>query len=294
MVLGCLIELSYICIKPYMNNHDLGFLLSDDVHFHQEQNEISPLLAYSLPVVKKYFPFAEYLALSFLQPLEVVTLTSKGKEIINEREDISVCVEDDTVPVGRILHLELGSSMHGRLTFPKNVRPVSPILWICPQEDIPLQKPIKITLPHTVKYEEATSELIFMKVHHEMPLMMPTNTEYKFEFEEMVHHEGVEFNERNGSIFTKQFCPVCIAKKTEKPSPNRYWLLRTQPQPQNRNTSNISVDYCVIYTLKTCLEVRTIAYVHVRSISLLRQFTTCMHVTIVVFNILWILLTDLQ
>ena len=262
-----------------MKNHELYmcFSLSD----YQEKNEIiSPFLAYSLPVVKKYYPFAEYLAMSFLQPLEVVTLASKGTEIINEREDISVHVEDDTLPVGRMLHLELGSSMHGRLSFPRNVRPVSPILWICPQEDVPLRKPIKITLPHTVKYEEGTSELIFMKVRHEMPLMMPTNTEYKFKFEEMVHHEGVEFNERNGSIFTKQFCPVCIAEKIEKPSPKRYWLLRTQPQ--SCNTSNISVDYCVIYTLKTCLEVRTIYVLEAYT----NQFITCMHVTIVACNVL--------
>ena len=217
---------------------------------------MQPFLAYSLPIVKKYYPYADNLALPFVHPLEVVTVTNKGKEIINEREDISVCVANDTVPVGRILHLELGSSMYGRLSFPKTVRPVSPILWICPQEDIPLQKPIKITLPHTVKYEEGTSELMFMKVHHETPLMMPTNTEYKFEFEEIVHHEGVEFNERNGSIFTKQFCTVCIVEKIDKPSPKRYRLLRTRPQ--NCNTSVLSVDYCVIYTLKTCLKVRIV------------------------------------
>ena len=165
-------------------------------------------------MVKKYFLFAERLALSFLHPMEVVTLTSKGEDIINEREGISVHVADDTVPVGRILHLELGSSMHGRLSFPTNVSPVSPILWICPQEDIDLQKAIKITLPHTVKYEESTTELVFMKARHETPLIMPTIMECKFEFEEIVHHEGVEFNERIGSISTRQFCQ-------HKRSPNR-------------------------------------------------------------------------
>ena len=204
-------------------------------------------------MVKKYFPFAETLALSFLHPLEVVTLTSKGIDIINEREGISVHVADDTVPVGRILHLELNSSMHGRLTFPANVSPVSPILWICPQEDIPLQKPIKVTLPHTVKYEEGTTELMFMKAHHETPLIMPTSSDYTFEFEEIVHHEGVEFNERNGLISTRQFCPVCIAQNISKPSNKRYLLLRTQPK--NNNSSKFSIDYCVIYTLPTCLEV---------------------------------------
>ena len=206
-------------------------------------------------MVKKYFPFAETLALSFLHPMEVVTLTSKGVEIINEREGISVHVADETVPVGRILHLELGSSMHGRLSFPTNVSPVSPILWICPQEDIPLQKAIKITLPHTVKYEKGTTELVFMKARHETPLIMPTIMECKFE--EIVHHEGVEFNERNGSISTRQFCPVCIAQKISKPSTKRYLLFQTQPQ--NGNSSRFSIDYCVMYMLPTCIEVRITA-----------------------------------
>ena len=235
-----------------------------------EENEVPSIFRCFLPVVKKYFLFSEALALSFLQPMELVTLTSKGKEIINEKEGISVHVADDTVPVGRILHLELGSSMHGRLSFPTNVSPVSPILWICPQEDIPLLKPIKITLPHTVKYEEGTSELVFMKAHHEMrhetPLIMPTSTEYRFEFEEIVHHEGVNFNKTNGSIFTKQFCPLCIAKKVLEPTCKRYKLLRTQPK--NNNTSRFSIDYCVVYTLPTCLEVRIVLYtVSIQTIS---------------------------
>ena len=230
-------------------------------HFPPKQNEVPSFLSHSLPVVTNYFPFAETLALSFLHPMEVVTLTSKGRDIINEREGISVHVAHDTVPVGRILHLELGSSMHGRLSFPKNVHPVSPILWICPQEDIPLQKPIKITLPHTVKYEEGNSKLMFMKAHHDMghetPLIMPTSTEYKFEFEEVVHHEGIEFSEENGSIFTKQFCTLCITENTLIPNTKKYMLLRTKPK--NYNTSNFSVDYCVIYKLSTCLEVRIAA-----------------------------------
>ena len=221
----------------------------------ETQERASFLSPHSLPVVKKSFPFAETLALSFLQPMEVVTLTSKGVEIINEKESISVHVADDTVPVGRILHLELGSSMHGRLSFPTNVSPVSPILWICPQEDIPLQKPIKITLPNKVKYEEGTTESMFMKAHHETPLIMPTSLEYTFKFEEIVDHEGVEFNERKGLIYIRQFCPVCIAQKISKPSPKKYLLLRTQPK--NNTSSTFSIDYCVI--LPTYLEVRIAA-----------------------------------
>ena len=244
--------------KLFLKHH--VFSHSDFAYFHQEQNIIPLFLTYSLPMVKKYFPFAETLALSFLQPMEVLTLTSKGKKIINERECISVHVADNTIPVGRILHLELGSSMHGRLFFPRNVCPVSPILWICPQKDIAIQKPIKIILPHTVKYEEGVSELVFMKVHHKAPLIMSTSTEYEFEFEEIACHEGVEFTERNGSIFTKQFCPVCIVEKVPRPSTKRYLLLRTQPQ--NCNTTRLSIDYSVMYTLPTCLEVITIVPRH--------------------------------
>ena len=216
-------------------------------------DEVAPFQYYSLPVVKKYFPFANALALSFLQPIEVVTLTSRGSIIINDKEGISIHVPDGAVPVRRRMHLEIGSAMHGNFSFPENMQPVSPILWMCPQEDIALQKPFKITLPHAVKYEEGTSELVFLKACHEQ-LPGTASVECKtFEFEQMTDYKRIEFNERNGSAFTQWFCCLCIAENVSKPVPKKYFLFRTQPP--SCNASRFAVDYCITYDLPTCIRV---------------------------------------
>ena len=222
------------------------------------KKDVSHLETYSLPVVKKYFHFADALELSFLQPIEVITLTSKGNIVTNDKEGITVHVPDDAVPVGKQLHIEVGSAMYGNLSFPKGMHPVSPILWICPQDEMDLLKPFKITLPHTVKYEEGVTELFFLKACHskELPIDMSTrfNELEVFNFEEMTHHKGIEFNERNASIYTKLFCCVCIAENVRRPTKKRYLLHRTQPC--YRNTREFAVDYCITFDMQTCVQVR--------------------------------------
>ena len=210
---------------------------------------------YSTSVINKYFHFADALVLSFLQPMEVVTLTHENKVVVIKNEGISLHVPDDAVPVGKRLNIEYGSAMYGRLSFPEDMRPVSPILWICPQEEMDLQKPFKITLPHTVKYEKGDTELFFLKACHnkELPIAMHE----VFDFEEMTHHNGIEFNEREGSVYTMRFCCVCIAENIRKPTKKRYLLHRTEPL--HRNSQKFAVDYCITFDLPTCIEVRHLA-----------------------------------
>ena len=224
------------------------------MHTDDLKKDVFHLKTYSLPVVKKYFHFADALELSFLQPIEVVTLTNEGKVVRNDKEGISICVPDDAVPVGKKLHMEVGSAMYGRLSFPEGMDPVSPILWICPQEEMDLLKPLKITLPHTVKYKEGVTELVFLKACHE-----EYSTIKRSEFEEMTHHKGYEFNEINGSVCTKTFCCLCIARKVSIPQPGtkRYMLYCAQSR---NNSSKISVDYCITYVLPTCMKVRKEKY----------------------------------
>ena len=211
-----------------------------------------------LPMVKKYFQFADTLDLSFLQPIEVITFTSEEKIVTIDKEEISICVPDNAVPIGRRLHMEVGSAMYGRLSFPENMRPVSPILWICPQEEMDLLKPLKITLPHTVQYEKCVTELFFLKACHDgkLPVTTSFNEMEVFNFEEMTKHKGIEFDERNGSVFTEQFCCVCIAENVCMPTNKSYLLHRTQPR--KRNTQEFAVDYCITFNLSTCVQVRNL------------------------------------
>ena len=208
-----------------------------------------------LPLVKKYAYFADALELAFVQPIKVVTLTHERQEVTIENEEISIHVPDDAIPVGKRLNIEYGSAMYGKLSFPEDMCPVSSILWICPQEEMDLLKPFKITLPHTVKYEEGVTELFFLKACHneELPIAM----QEVFNFEEMTQHNGIEFNQREGSVYTMRFCCVCIAENVRKPTKKRYLLYRTEPL--HRNSQKFAVDYCITFDLPTCIEVRHLA-----------------------------------
>ena len=173
---------------------------------------------------------------------------------MNDKEDISIFIPDDAVPVGKILHVEVGSAMYGNLSFPEDMHPVSPILWICPQEEMDLLKPFKITLTHTVQYEEGVTELFFLKACHnkELPIT-PDLNKCVLDFEEMTHHKGIDFREKSGSVYTKLFCCMCIAENLHKPSKKRYLLHRTQPR--HRKTREFAVDYCITFDLSTCVQV---------------------------------------
>ena len=244
----------YFCIlQSFVHNSCVyPFLVTQFSDYFKEN--VSHSQTYSLPVVKKYFHFADALELSFLQPIEVITLTSEGKVIMNDKEGISIHVPDGAIPVGKRLSTEVGSAMYGKLSFPEGMHPVSSILWICPQEEMDLLKPFKITLPHTVKYEEGVTDLVFLKACHKEFSGVSKLTTMTFKFEEMNHHERFEFNEVNGSVFTKQFCCICIAQKVPQPGTKRYLLFHAQPR--NRKSSKFSIEYCITYTLPTCVEVR--------------------------------------
>ena len=191
-------------------------------------------------------------ALSFVHPVGVITLTSEEMTFKNDREDISIHIPQGTLPVGSRMHVEVGSAMYGPFSFPPNMRPVSPILWICPQEDSGLCKPLKITLPHTVKYEDDT-DLTFMKANHNN-FSVADNGYKMFKFEEMTQYEIIEFDEKCGSVYTTKFCSICIARNITKPTIYRYWLSCIKRYKTKLLTS-FELEYCAAYSLGTCMEV---------------------------------------
>ena len=49
-----------------------------------------------------------------------------------------------------MIHLEVAVALYGPFHFSNGKRPISPILWLCPQENALFLKPISIVLPHTL------------------------------------------------------------------------------------------------------------------------------------------------
>ena len=46
--------------------------------------------------------------------------------------------------------MEVAVALYGPFQFSNGKQPISPILWLCPQEDVTLLKPMTIVLPHTM------------------------------------------------------------------------------------------------------------------------------------------------
>ena len=89
-------------------------------------------------------------SLSFVRPVQVLPITHAGMKYCDDRLGLCVSIPEGAVPEGLILHLEVGMCLHGPFKFPANTSSIAPILLLYPQENITLQKCIKITLPHII------------------------------------------------------------------------------------------------------------------------------------------------
>ena len=70
------------------------------------------------------------------------------------------------------MDIEVGVMLTGPFVFPQNIRPISPIIWICIRNEATLCKPVEIILPHILKLDTADSNklgLRFMKANHRAP-----------------------------------------------------------------------------------------------------------------------------
>lgn len=99
--------------------------------------------------MKKYLYCAENIALvPFLGQVKVLEFDSSGGEYESNHHGVTISIPKGAIPEGEIVHMEIAVALYGPFQFSDGKRPISPILWLCPQEDIIFQKPITIILPH--------------------------------------------------------------------------------------------------------------------------------------------------
>ena len=100
-------------------------------------------------IVKKYLYCSEKIAsVPFLGQVEVLEFDSSGKEYKSTHHDITISIPQGAIFQGETVHMEVAVALYGPFQFSDGKHPISPILWLCPQEDIVFQKPITIVLPH--------------------------------------------------------------------------------------------------------------------------------------------------
>ena len=88
--------------------------------------------------------------LKFIKPVEELLISHKG--LLYDETSLGLCIDfpQGAIPKGQLLKLKVGMCLYGPFKFPDNTSPIAPILMLRSQEDIFLQKPVKVTLPHII------------------------------------------------------------------------------------------------------------------------------------------------
>ena len=195
----CIKEKNLIFLfSPAATSTDSGL-----THTSSELTQTSSELTLQLPPVVPY-----------LDPIEVITFDHSGGEYINKAHSIIIRVPRGAIPKGVKVGIEVGVTLHGPFSFPQNTKPVSPIVWLCMQQDVHLRKPVEVVLPHCIRGlkegEHDDLELRFLKAnHHEDVVTSEGQCAYHF-----LPLEGeATFTPSCGTVYTQHFCFLCISAK---------------------------------------------------------------------------------
>ena len=187
----------------------------------------------------------------FIEPLQVLRCDSSGGMFSSKSHEIDVYIPEGAVNSGSSLNLEFGITLHGPFAFAKDakMKPVSPIVWLSVQEELPFNRHIELTLPHAVNCGEDTNILAFYKAQKK-------GRRYQFE---RMKSPGLGIGMGSGKVQTKLSKGpylICIAGKAtpDLVRKTNYCIIKAVP----KSTDELSwkVQFCVTFFLPTCIEVR--------------------------------------
>jgi hypothetical protein len=170
---------------------------------------------------------------------------------INEH-DITIRFPFGAIDVGETLQFEVGVTMFGPFKFLDDIRPISPILWLCPlNESIRLRKPFQLILPYfriLPKDKNRDHEIVFAKSNH------GDHEEncYTFSVCDMKPIFASTGSKSYGILETNHCCFHCLeARITPQIARDAeyYVLVRLESFLKQE------VQFCAIYPLNSCLKV---------------------------------------
>ena len=195
----------------------------------------------------------------FLTQVKVLTCDSSGCEYYNYDHDITLRIPGDAIPPGMVIHLEVAVALYGPFQFPDGSCPISPILWLCIQENVDLRKPIDIILPHLLT-DAKNIGIRFAKADHKQYATDEFGrNQYIFEPLETAFKER---NQNYGILSTQHCCLLCITSNDPQISPDfalkaGYYLWCIEKPSSHSLTSRArdTLHFCATFCLPTCREV---------------------------------------
>ena len=186
--------------------------------------------------------------------LYTIQLNENGCTHTNDLHEFSIIFPQGVLSPNQTITLTIGVMVYGPFLFPKNVKPVSPILWVCGNStDVRLLQNAKVVLPHCLDIDESDDrgiKLLFLKAHVNHTTFVTKTIWYIFEsVGNAVLHEG-----HNAALYTNHFCCICLAANVS-PSVKenmQYSITLFKDIPNSRCV------FAVTFLLKTCIEVSSI------------------------------------
>ena len=186
-----------------------------------------------------------------MDEVKTIEVSSAGHEYVDHDHGVIIIIPKNAVPWDMVAHLEVAVLMYGPFVYLQDKAPISPVLWICFQEDVQLQKPLEIHLPHFLNLSSGNvldEQVIVGKAAHKL------NSKQEFVFEELLN-VPVELGPNSRGIFnTNHCCCLCLhagKKVVEDPHNSSYCVNIIEDNEEMKHIYN----YCLTFKHKTCFKV---------------------------------------
>ncbi len=141
----------------------------------------------------------------------------------------------------------------GPFSYPDDLRPVSVVLLMCPQQEVTLLKPIRVILPLIIDSTQSSIDcsLTPLKAYHHNDVKK-VNRFDAFDVKDLKTFKHKNFN--YSSFLIDHFCYVCLASGTSRPLKPSYCFSCIKPLvfPLNRSST---IHFCVSFCMEACLKV---------------------------------------
>lgn len=198
----------------------------------------------------------------FIGPTEVLKCDYNGIENYTLKDHgITIKIPKGAIPKGKVVHIELAVTLCGPFSFPNNTRPISPILWMCPQEKIEFKQPFEVTLPHILtrlnQKELAELGVGFAKADHDFSV--PKNGKsVVFDFKPC-NIQNQEHKQGYSTLKSTHCCYLCLTANDEDKRKLQEAVAREEflfsRYDYVTESSTFTTTFCVSYGLLTCEKV---------------------------------------
>ena len=196
---------------------------------------------------------AKQLGVQFIDPISIISCNTSGYTYYDERHDVRLKIPEGAIlPTEGMIDIEFGVAMYGpfKLADEISVRRVSPVVWLCIQQDgfSGFQKDVELTIPHFLDFstENADQQLRFLKTDHQLK-------DYETEYQLMPANGTAVLDcaAMHGTLMTRHFCSVCIATNVFPNKHTKFCLFGTK----KKERQHWKITFFVCYSLPSCIRV---------------------------------------